>query len=286
MKLRFLSGLLIAVLPMCGALAADHTFVVATLKVMPVTGDKPANFAMFEKLTRRAAAAGADFVVTPEGYLDGYMGSPQIAVGITYEKLLASADPIDGPWLRKVAALAAELKIHLLFGFSEARDGKVFNSVALFAPDGSLAGRYSKTHTVVGGEIYDPGHEYKVFDTPLGRMGVLICFDRQPPENARILALKGAQFIVVPAYGKTSSPMDEDILLRARAYENGIYVIYTSPRNTFVADPAGNIISQVRSDYDEILFTKVVLDARIGDRNAIQVRHPELYGKLTETAGK
>lgn len=285
MHMRLIARLLLMVLPSVCAFAADHSFVVATLKVMPVTGDKPANFAVFEKMTRRAAAAGANFVVTPEGYLDGYLGSPKIAVGMTHEKLLASADRIDGEWLTKVAALAAELKIYVLFGFSEGRDGKVFNTVALFAPDGKLAGRYSKTHTTPGGELYDPGHEYKVFDTKLGKMGVLICFDRQPPENARILALKGAQFIVVPAYGKVSSPMDEDILLRTRAYENGLYIIYTSPRNAFVADPHGNIISQVRSDNDELLFAQVDLDGPAGDRNAFIVRHPELYGRLTEKAG-
>jgi predicted amidohydrolase len=260
--------------------------VVAGLKVMPETGNKEANYALFEKLTRRAAAAGADFIVTPEGYLDGYLGSPKMAPGMTHEKLYAAADPIDGPVLKKVAALAKELKVYIMFGFSEKSGDKVFNTVALFAPDGSLAGHYSKTHTVPGGELYDLGHELKVFDTKLGRMGVLICFDRQPPENARTLALRGAQFIVVPAFGMTSNVMDEDILLRARAYENGIYIIYSSPRNAFVADPAGNIISQIRSDENELMFAKVTLNDRIHDRNAFQVRHTELYGRLVEPAGK
>src|SRR4051812_12392526 len=104
MSLRFFARVLLLLSSSFAALAADHSFVVASLKVMPVTGDKPANYALFEKLARRAAAAGADFVVTPEGYLDGYLGSPQIAAGITHEKLLAAADPIDGEWLTKVAA--------------------------------------------------------------------------------------------------------------------------------------------------------------------------------------
>ena len=69
---------------------------------------------------------------------------------------------------------------------------------------------------------------------------------------------------------------------RARAFENGVYVIYTSPRNAFVADPDGDIISQVRSHEDGLMFAKIVLDGRIGDRHAFQVRHPELYGRLTD----
>jgi len=276
-----LSALLALLLPL-SALAADPSFVVATLKVMPEFGNKAANYAVFEKLARQAAGAGANLIVTPECFLDGYVGDPKI---MTREKMPAMAEPIDGAWLKKAAGLARELNVHLLFGFSERRDNGVFNTIAIFSPDGSLIGRYSKTHPV-GGELYEPGTELPVFDTKLGKMGVLICFDRQPPENARILALKGAQFIVVPAYGKTSTPTDEDILMRARAYENGLYVIYTSPRNAFVADPDGNIISQVRSHDDGLMFAKVVLDGRVGEGHAFQVRHPELYGRLAEQPGK
>jgi predicted amidohydrolase len=259
-------------------------FKVATLKVMPTSGDKAANFAVFERLAREAAAQGATFVVTPEGYLDGYMGNPKFVPGMTEEKLLAVGERIDGPWVKKAAALAHELRVHVLFCFSERRGDQVFNTAALLAPDGTLAGRYCKSH-VGGGELYAAGTELPVFTTPFGRMGVLICFDRQPPENARTLALRGAQFIVVPAYGTVSSFMDEDLLMRARAYENGIYVIYTSPYNAFVTDPAGQIISQVRNKTDGLMFAEVVLDGRIGDRNAIKVRHPELYGELVAPAG-
>lgn len=283
---RALLSLLLFCLAVPPARAAENSFLVATLKVMPETGHQAANFSVFEKLARQAAAAGATLIVTPECYLDGYLGSPKVVPGMTHEKLLAQSTAIDGPWLTRVAALARELKVNVLFGFSERKGDLALNTMAFFAPDGSLAGRYSKSHPVPGGELYDAGHELPVFNTPFGRMGILICFDRQPPENARTLALRGAQFIVVPAYGKTSTPMDEDILMRARAYENGIYVIYTSPRNAFVSDPDGQIVSQVRSEDDALMYARIVLDGRIGDRGAIQTRHPELYGQLTEAAGK
>jgi predicted amidohydrolase len=277
-----LSSALLALLPL-GSAAADKTFEVATLKSMPVTGDKAANYAVFEKYARQAAAAGASMIVVPECYLDGYLGHPKFVPGMTREKLAAMGEKIDGPWVTKAEALARELGIYVLFGFSERRGDKNYNTIAIIDPEGKLVGRYSKSHPA-GGELYDAGGELPVFDTKLGRMGVLICFDRQPPENARTLALKGAQFIVVPAYGKTSTPMDEDILLRARAYENGVYVVYTSPRNAFVAGPDGAIIAQVRNDQDELLLARLTLDGRIGDRNAIKVRHPELYGRLVESA--
>jgi len=263
--------------------AARIEFTVAALKVMPAIGDSAANYARFEQMARQAAAGGADLIITPECYLDGYMGSPKFRPGITREKMLQSyTEAIDGPTLKKVAALARELEVHILFGFSEKRGTGLFNTVALFRPDGSLGGRYSKSHPLPG-ELYDPGGELPVFDTALGRMGVLICFDRQPPENARILALKGAQFIVVPAYGQIREAMDEDLMMQSRAHENGICIIYTSQHNAFVADPDGVITDQARSDHrDMLFFGRVVLDERIHDRGSYRVRHPELYGPLLE----
>lgn len=267
------------------AAAADRSFVVAALKVMPAIGDKAANLARFDQLARQGAAAGADLIVTPECYLDGYMGSPVFRPGMTRETMMqVHTETIDGPMLRNVAALARELKVHILFGFSERRGTGLFNTIALFKPDGALGGRYSKSHPLPG-ELYDAGGELPVFDTALGRMGVLICFDRQPPENARILALKGAQFIVVPAYGKVRVPMDEDVLMQARAHENGIYIIYTSQHNAFVAGPDGVITAQAHSDdCDMLMVGRVVLDGRIHDRGAYRVRHPELYGPLVVPA--
>lgn len=262
------------------AAGRGETFVVATLKVMPTLNDKAGNYAVFEKLARQAAAQGASLIVTPEGFLDGYAGNPRYTEP---EQMPGLAEPIDGPWLTKAAALARELKVRIAFGFSELRGDGVYNTIALFAPDGSLAGRYSKSH-VVNNEHYSPGRELPVFETELGRMGILICFDRRPPETARILALKGAEFIVVPAYGEKSTPIDEDILMQARAQENGVYVVYTSPRNAFAVDPEGAIISKVSGDTDELMFARITLDERIGDTNAIRVRHPELYGRLAEEA--
>lgn len=200
-------------LTLAAADASERSFKVAALKVMPVTGDPAANYATFELLARQGAAAGARLIVTPECYLGGYMGNPKFTPGMTREKLPGVAVAIDGPWVRKARALARELKVHVLFGFSELRGGQVYNTIAILAPDGSLAGRYAKSH-IGGGELYEAGNELPVFETALGKMGVLICFDRQPPENARTLTLKGAQFIVVPAYGRKSTPTDEDILMR------------------------------------------------------------------------
>jgi len=279
-----LSSVVVAILAACTSLTSSpgEPFVVATLKVMPRLNDKAGNYATFERLARQAAAQGASLILTPEGYLDGYAGNPRFTKP---DQMPGLSEPVDGPWVTKAAALARELKVFIAFGFSELRGDKVFNTIALFSPDGALHGRYSKSH-VVNNEHYAPGLELPVFETELGRMGILICFDRRPPETARILALKGAQFILVPAYGEKSTPIDEDILMQARAQENGVYIVYTSPRNAFAVDPEGAIISKVSGDTDELMFARLTLDGRIGDTNAIRVRRPELYGRLVEEGGK
>jgi N-carbamoylputrescine amidase len=121
-----------------------------------------------------------------------------------------------------------------------------------------------------------------VFSTPLGRMGILICFDRQLPETARILAIKGAQFILVPAFGLASTEMNEDILMRTRAYENAVYAAHVHPVNTFIVDPEGTIIAQSRGDSEEIVMARITLDERIGSRKSFRNRRPDIYGEMLQ----
>ena len=91
---------------------------------------------------------------------------------------------------------------------------------------------------------------------------MLICFDRQLPETARILAIKGAQVILVPAFGLGIEEINEDILMRARAYENSVYVAHVHPKNTFIVDPDGTIVAQKRGETEEIVMAKITLDAQ------------------------
>src|SRR5262249_20232191 len=161
-------------------------------------------------------------------------------------------EAIDGPMLRRVGRLSRELKIYLLVGFSERRGEQMYNTVALFNPEGTLIHRYAKTH--VGSERYNTqGTEFPVVDTPLGRWGTLICLDRQLPETSRILAVKGAQLILNPSYG-SNGEMNE-IMMRTRAYENSVYVAFVHPQRTLIIDPRGTIIAQDdKSEGDQVVL--------------------------------
>jgi len=176
-----------------GLPAAEVSFTIAGVRVMPDKWDKPANLSKLERWARVAAAQGANLVVAPEGFLEGYVGNEKSNPGLTREKYFGIGEPIDGPLLSRVRGLARELKIYLSLGFAERRGDRMYNSSAIFSPDGELVSHYSKSHTNDDEPFNTKGAGFPVADTPLGRWGTLICFDRQLPETSRLLAVKGAQ---------------------------------------------------------------------------------------------
>jgi predicted amidohydrolase len=190
------------------------------------------------------------------------------------------AEPLDGAMLGRVRELARKLKIYLLLGFAERRGEEVYNSVVIFSPAGSLVTHYSKTHTAADEPLNTKGARFPVVETPLGRWGTLICMDRQLPETSRILAVKGAQFILVPAWG--SSGEMNDTMMRTRAYENGVWVAFVHPRRCLFIDPTGKIVAQDGGGgEDELVTARIALDGRVG-RGPIRFRRPEIYGEIGE----
>lgn len=275
MKL-LLAGLLFGVL----ATAGDVSFNVAGLRVMATEWDKEANLAKLDHFARIAAARGAQVVATPEGFLEGYVANIQRVKDLTPERYLAVAEPIDGPMLARVRSLARELKIYLLIGFAERRGAKAYNSLVVFSPAGEIVIHYSKTHTARDEPFNTQGTEFPVADTPLGRWGTLICMDRQMPETSRILAIKGAQLILVPAWGAHGEM--NDTMMRTRAYENGVWVAFIHPRRCLFIDPRGRIIAQDAADGgDQVVMAKIELDQHVG-AGPIRFRRPELYGGIAD----
>jgi predicted amidohydrolase len=283
MRFEMLSLLTAAALAGSVASAGEpRSFTMAGLKLIPEQWDKEANFAKLERYAREAVAAGASLVVTPEGYLEGYVGNTRFSDDLTWERYLAAAEPVDGPWVARVRALADELDIHLVLGFAERRGDRVFNTVALISPAGEIAGLYSKSHNSSEIEPYNTdGGEFPVFPTDLGRVGMLVCYDRQLPETSRILAIKGAQIILVPAFGLGISRINEDVMMRTRAYENSVWVAHVHPKNTFVVEPGGDIVAQVDGEQEAMVLAEITLDDRVGD-GPIRDRRPEIYRELLD----
>jgi 5-aminopentanamidase len=256
---------------------AGQGFVLAAIKVTPRRWEKEANLAALERYAREAAARGAQVVVAPEGFLEGYVGNAKANPDLTAERYASVGEPLDGPLMTRVRDLARELAIYLATGFAERRDGLTFNSVAVFGPDGALVLHYSKSHTAADEPYNTKGDTFSVATTTLGCWGALICFDRQLPETARILALRGAQLVLVPAWGAHGEM--NDVMMRTRAYENGVYVAFVHPKRVLIVDPRGTVVAQDAQPGDEIVLGCIVLDQRVGS-GPIRGRRPELYADL------
>jgi predicted amidohydrolase len=192
------------------------------------TDDRDRNLATADRLVRAAAVDGAELVVLPEKF--NVLGAP--------EQLLAGAESLDGPTLRWARSLASELGIWLLAGSICERvegDEKLRNTSALLAPDGELAAVYRKIHMFdveVGGISYResdaeaPGDEIVLAHVDGVPVGLTICYDVRFPELFRILAVRGARVIALPAAFTLFTGKDHwEVLLRARAIENQVFMV-------------------------------------------------------------
>lgn len=259
--------------------AADSSFTIAALTLTPEPWDKEANFAKLAVYARRAKAAGAQVIVAPEGYLEGYVGNEKRTPGLEQKRYTAIAEEIDGPLMRRVAGLAEELSVYLMVGFAERRGGAVYNSAVLFNPAGKVASNYAKSHTADDEPFNTKGKDFPVIQTEHGPWGTLICFDRQLPETARILALKGARLILVPAWGGYSEM--NDLMMRVRAYENGVHLAFVHPKRALIINSHGKVLAQNDGERDQFVLARIQLDQ--GERpGPMKGRRPELYGDLVK----
>jgi predicted amidohydrolase len=194
------------------------------------TDDVAENIRDTVRWVREAAAGGATFITTPENTT---LMAPDGGA-----KLAHSFDEANDPALPVFAALARELKVWLLIGSVAIKvsDTKTANRSFLFAPDGSVAARYSKIHLfdvqLASGETYREsntvagGDSAVVADTDMGKMGLSICYDLRFPQLYRRLAQQGAFLFTVPsAFTVPTGSAHWHVLLRARAIENGAFVI-------------------------------------------------------------
>ena len=191
--------------------------------------DKPANVERALALIDQAAANGARLVALPEvwTYLGPDAGNRE------------HAEPIPGPTFDRLADRARRHGIYLHAGsVHEVRPGdpRLLNTTAVIGPDGDLLARYSKIHmfdvVLDGVASYEesatvsPGDEIVTLDIDGITVGLAICYDLRFPELFRILALRGAELIVLPAAFTMTTGKDHwEVLIRARAIENGVYMV-------------------------------------------------------------
>jgi deaminated glutathione amidase len=251
--------------------------------------DKDRNLERAERLTRAAAADGADLVVLPEKF--NVLGS--------HDAYRANAEPLDGPTVGWARETARELGIDLVAGsFVEARVGhdKLSNTSVHIGPDGEVRGVYRKIHmfdvTVEGKEYresasQEAGDEIVTSEADGARLGLTVCYDLRFPELYRILALKGARIITIPAaFTKVTGAAHWDTLVRARAIENQAFVVAADQIGTHppdnesfggsqIVDPWGEVLA--RAD-DEECFVAADLD--LSSQDEVRESLPSLANRV------
>ena len=199
----------------------------AALSLRPKKWDKPSNADKLEMFVRRAAQRGAELVVAPEGFLEGYVVMDAIYHHERRPDMWEIAEPMDGPYVQRFRAIADELGIVLCFGFAERRDTGIYNTAVVLGPSGQICGTYQKVllaeGTAPNWDFNRVGQSLRAIDTSLGRVGIMICNDRWNPDVARTQVMDGAQILLIPAYGSRRRHQNEAVIARAR--ENGVPIV-------------------------------------------------------------
>ncbi|MEW5810350.1 MAG: carbon-nitrogen hydrolase family protein [Actinomycetota bacterium] len=274
------------------------------------TRDLEQNYALIARLVQEAHAKGVDFLVLPEAAIGGYLSSLGNH-GDTVKTTTRSLPPaitLDGPEIARVQNIIGDLVIAI--GFCElADDGETRYNAAAVLDGHRIYGTYRKVHQPLGeGMSYSAGSGYDVFDTPVGRVGLQICYDKAFPEAARIMALKGAQIIASlsawpAARTATAENLQDDrwtfrfnLFDSARALDNQVFWIASNQSGTFgslryvgnakIVDPGGNVLATTLLD-SGMAVAEVDLDATFRTVRAgmfhLRDRRPDVYGPLTET---
>ncbi len=260
---------------------------------MSATSDPESNLRHALDLVRQAAARGAGIVCLPELFQTQYFCQREEAA------LFDLAEPIPGPTTARLSALAQELHIVLIASLFERRAAGVYhNTATIFDADGSLLGLYRKMHIPDDPLYYEkyyftPGDlGFRAFDTQVGRVGTLVCWDQWYPEGARVASLGGASIIFYPtAIGWHPAEKAEfgegqhdawRTIQRAHAIANGVYVAVVNRvgfetgdirgksapgaglefwGGSFLCDPFGRVIAEASREKEEILVGEVDLHA-------------------------
>ncbi|NLX95444.1 MAG: nitrilase [Rhodopirellula sp.] len=285
-------------------------------------GDKAYNFDRIAALARKAVEAGAEIVSFHECCISGYT----FLQDLSRDELDELAEPVPGgPSTQRLIGLSRDLNVPLLAGLLESADGKLFNTYTAVSPQGFVA-RHRKIHAFISQHL-TCGEQFTVFDLCGVRCGILTCYDNNLVENARVTTMLGAEVIFAPHVTcGLDSPMPgrgridrrlwdnrhrDPVALRqefcgpkgrgwlmrwlpARAYENGVYYIFTNAvgvdhdtiktGNAMILDPFGEVLAESTALGDDVvvaLCTPEKID-QSGGRRYLRARRPDLYAKLVE----
>ena len=253
------------------------------------------------KHIQAAASHAAQLAIFPECALTGYCFD-------SLEEATPFAERLDGPSAQAIAAACREADLYAVVGFIEKGGSGFFNAAMLVGPGGPL-GTYRKVHLPFLGvdRFLTPGDRpFARVDTPIGKLGVNICYDVSFPEASRVLKLLGADLIVLPTNWPPGAWRSPEFVVNARAQENHINFAAVNRVGTErgwrfigrskVVDYNGDTVAEASSEEEDLLIADLDLEGASNNRivnvpgayemDRIADRRPEFYGNITVASRK
>jgi len=281
-------------------MAVANRFKLALVQLL-VGRSKSDNLSQAVKLIEEASSNGATVVALPECFNSPY--------GSKYFK--EYSETIPGNTTKVLSEAAAKSKIFLIGGsIPEVDDGKLYNTCTVFNPEGEIVAQHRKIHlfdidipgkiTFKESETLSCGNTLTTFDTPACKIGIGICYDIRFAEIAQLYAREGCGVLLYPgAFNMTTGPMHWELLQRARALDNQLYVGAISPARDTAADyiawghttmvnPWGEVIGKA-DEKQQIIYADIDLDVLKTVRQQIPVtvqRRTELYDVVKKPTTK
>ncbi|MGB9841120.1 MAG: carbon-nitrogen hydrolase family protein [Candidatus Bathyarchaeales archaeon] len=238
---------------------------VALAQICSNRENKEANLRKIEAFTVRAKDQAADLVIFPELSLTGY---------VLHDQLYELAEAIPGPSTKRIEEIAKKTGRHIIFGMPELSGqtkATLFNTAVLVGPKGFI-GKYRKmylpTHSVFEEKRYfRPGYQATAFNTPIGNIGLIICYDIFFPEICRLTRLKGANLIVCISASPAIRKSYFELLTAARALENTVFLAYVNLAGfedglqfwggSRLLSPTGDLLAKAKEDEEDIVVCEV-----------------------------
>ena len=233
-------------------------------------GDTQANLNKMLEMTDAAAEAGADLVVFPELAYTGYF--------LESYQLQQLAEPQDGPFVQQLRKKAKEKRIHIIAGYAEAGTvvGKMYNSCIFVDDEGQVIENMRKVYAWGQEKLkFCEGKRFPVVETKLGKIGMLICYDVEYPEPARIEALKGADILVDCAVWSIPAERRWHVDLAGNALFNLLFMVGSNPvednccGSSMIVGPDGEIRAMASRTEEELLVHEINLDEILEIRSRI-----------------
>jgi len=232
--------------------------------------DTAANLKKIIRMIHEAADNGANLICLPELAYTGYHVESPV--------LQELAEPVDGPFVQTLCKIAKERGIYIIAGYAESVDipGRMYNSAVFIDDKGTTIGNMRKVNAWgVEKNKFREGDKFPVYDTPLGKIGIMICYDIEFPEPARIMALKGAELVFIPAVWSIPAERRWDVDLAGNALFNVFFTAGSNPvgdgacGKSQVVGPNGIVRAIASPEEEEILYCDIDLNEVIQTRSVL-----------------